>query len=261
MGLNQVDSGKIWIAGGAPGSQISLGNIGALIEASAFVPSLTGEQNLRVLAKARGLPDLRVDHVLEQVDLAAASKRKFKGYSLGMKQRLGVAAALLPNPQLIILDEPSNGLDPQGIADMRSLVKHLAGQGMTVVFSSHVLIEVERVCDYVAVLRKGKIAAINSVTEFRGEADKRARSYDIMATPADRVRALLAKAGHPVPAHDPPDNAWNVSLSPTQVPAMIRSFVKAQIDVHRVNPTESDFETSFFSVSEGQPPTVTKDKS
>lgn len=250
LGLTTIDSGEITIAGGAPGSAASLTRIGALIEASAFIPGLTGAQNLTVLSKARGLPTRRVAEVLATVGLSEAAGRKFQGYSLGMKQRLGVAAALLPHPELIILDEPSNGLDPQGIADMRNLVKQLAGQGMTVLFSSHVLVEVERVCDYVAVLRKGEIATIGTVEAFRGTAKNQPRAYSMTATPAASVRKLLTNSGHRVPPTDPADNTWDVTLYPEQVPAMVRSLVSAHIDVHQIAAAESDFETSFFSASE-----------
>ncbi|CAB4665482.1 MAG: ATP-binding cassette domain-containing protein [Actinobacteria bacterium] len=134
-----------------------LPRVGAMIEGPAFYPALSGRENLKVLAELGGFPLSRVDELLAKVDLADRGGSKFKTYSLGMKQRLGIAAALLPNPELLILDEPTNGLDPSGIQEVRRIIKDLANGGTTVFVSSHILSELEMICEYLVMLREGKV--------------------------------------------------------------------------------------------------------
>jgi len=134
-----------------------LSQVGAMIEGPAFYPALSGAENLKVLATLGGFPIERVDQLLEQVGLAERGKSKYKTYSLGMKQRLGIAAALLPNPKLLILDEPTNGLDPEGIQEIRQLLRSLADNGTTVFVSSHLLSELELISEYLVMLRKGEV--------------------------------------------------------------------------------------------------------
>ena len=131
--------------------------VGAMIEGPAFYPALSGRENLKVLAELGGFPLSRVDELLAKVDLADRGGSKFKTYSLGMKQRLGIAAALLPNPKLLILDEPTNGLDPSGIQEVRGIIRELADSGTTVFVSSHILSELEMICEYLVMLREGKV--------------------------------------------------------------------------------------------------------
>lgn len=134
-----------------------LPRVGAMIEGPAFYPALTGKQNLEVLAKLGGLATDKIQKLLELVDLGDRGDSKFKTYSLGMKQRLGIAAALLPNPKLLVLDEPTNGLDPAGIHEIRTLLRKLADSGTTIFVSSHLLSEIEMICDYLVMLRQGKV--------------------------------------------------------------------------------------------------------
>ncbi len=134
-----------------------LPDVGALIEAPAFYPGLSGRANLRVLATLGGYPAVRVDACLERVGLADRADDAYKTYSLGMKQRLGIAAALLPTPRLLVLDEPTNGLDPQGIRDMRGLLRSLADDGPTVLVSSHLLGEVQQACDWLVMVESGRL--------------------------------------------------------------------------------------------------------
>jgi ABC-2 type transport system ATP-binding protein len=134
-----------------------LSKVGAMIEGPAFYPMLSGRENLRVLADLGGFSYTRVDTLLERVGLGDRGSSKFKTYSLGMKQRLGIAAALLPDPQLLILDEPTNGLDPNGIQEIRELIKELADKGTSVFVSSHILSELEMISEYLVMLRKGKV--------------------------------------------------------------------------------------------------------
>ncbi len=134
-----------------------LDRVGAMIEGPAFYPYLSGRENLKALATLGGYPRSRVDGLLERVDLLDRGGSKFKSYSLGMKQRLGIAAALLPEPELLILDEPTNGLDPAGIQEIRILLRALADDGITVFVSSHLLIELEQISDYLVILNEGKL--------------------------------------------------------------------------------------------------------
>jgi ABC-2 type transport system ATP-binding protein len=143
-----------------------LPRVGAMIEGPAFYPALTGAENLRVLATLGGFPSSRVEDLLAKVGLADRGKSKYKTYSLGMKQRLGIAAALLPNPQLLILDEPTNGLDPEGIQEVRDLLRNLANGGTTVFVSSHLLSELELISDYIVMLRKGEVVFAGPMQEL-----------------------------------------------------------------------------------------------
>jgi ABC-2 type transport system ATP-binding protein len=144
----------------------ALRGVGAMIEAPAFYPYLSGRDNLRVLARADGLPDARVDEALALVELAPRGRDRFRVYSQGMRQRLGIAAALLRRPQLIMLDEPTNGLDPAGQQEIRALVRALAGAGQTIFLCSHLLHEVEQLCARVAILKQGRVVAQGEVAEL-----------------------------------------------------------------------------------------------
>ena len=143
-----------------------LASVGAMIEGPAFYPALSGAENLRVLATLGGFPQERVDQLLEQVGLADRGGSKYKTYSLGMKQRLGIAAALLPNPKLLILDEPTNGLDPEGIQEIRQLLRSLADKGTTVFVSSHLLSELELISEYLVMLRKGEVVFAGPIQDL-----------------------------------------------------------------------------------------------
>lgn len=246
LGLVRLDEGKITTAGSPAGSTASLGACGALIERPAFVPALSGVQNLEVLARARGVPTSRVHEVLEVVGLGGRGKDSFRSYSVGMGQRLGIAGALLGRPSLLILDEPTSGLDPDGVVAVRQLIRDLAEGGTTVVFSSHVLTEVERVCDRVLVLRSGSVVADAPVRELRST------SHDVpvqvVATPRARAVEVLAGQGLRVPDGVPPDGVITVRTVIDGVPDLVRALVAADVAVHRVVPQESDLETLFFSL-------------
>ena len=158
LGLIEPSAGS----GEVLGSSISkpseyLSKVGAMIEGPAFYPALSGSENLKVLANVGGYPLSRVPELLRVVGLADRGGSKYKTYSLGMKQRLGIAAALLPNPKLLILDEPTNGLDPNGIQEIRNLLKELATSGTSVFVSSHLLSELEMIAEYLVMLREGKV--------------------------------------------------------------------------------------------------------
>jgi ABC-2 type transport system ATP-binding protein len=170
LGLIRPTSGGGQILGGSltdPASYLS--KVGALIESPAFYPALSGRDNLRALARLGSLDLAAVAPALERAGLTARAGDKYRSYSLGMKQRLGIAAALLPSPELLILDEPTNGLDPAGIVEMRGLIRSLASDGMTVLVSSHLISEIEQICDYVVMIRAGRLVHQGTVAELRAE--------------------------------------------------------------------------------------------
>src|SRR5271155_3456596 len=172
--------------------------IGAVLEATDFHPGRSGRDHLRMLARAVRLPDSRVDEVLRLVELDGAAGRRVKGYSLGMRQRLGLAAALLGDPELLILDEPANGLDPEGVRWLRDFLRRLASEGRTVLISSHVLAEVAQTADRVLIINGGQLVLSSSLTELTARAGGavRVRSGDPQRlTTALRDKALQVTTG------------------------------------------------------------------
>ena len=146
-----------------------LTKVGTVLDSRGFHPALTGRQNLRVVAAAAGIADSRVDEVLEMVELTEAANKRMKNYSLGMKQRLALAGAILGDPEILILDEPANGLDPAGIAWLRKFLRKLAEGGRTILVSSHQLAEMQNTVDDVLIINKGKLIASGSMKEVIGE--------------------------------------------------------------------------------------------
>ena len=169
LGLIRPSSGSGRILSGDLADPASyLARVGALIESPAFYPQLSGRDNLLTLVRLGRLAPEVIDTVLERVGLADRADDRFGRYSLGMKQRLGIAAALLPDPALLVLDEPTNGLDPAGIVEMRSLIRSLADEGMTIFVSSHLLSEIEHICDHVVMIRSGRSVFQGSVADLHG---------------------------------------------------------------------------------------------
>jgi len=170
LGLIRPTSGTARILGMEVATQLPaiLAHTGSLIEQPTFYPYASGRDNLRLVARLSTTPEARVAEMLELVDLTAAANRTFKTYSLGMKQRLAVGAALLSNPDLLILDEPANGLDPAGIVEMRGLMNRLKEEGHTVLISSHVLHEIEHICDRIAILDRGRVVVQGRVADLLG---------------------------------------------------------------------------------------------
>ena len=168
VGHTRATSGTIQIFGSPVPRQLPevIDRVGALVESPLFFPNFSGRKNLELLARSRRFPLERVDESLETVGLQDRAGSRFGSYSLGMKQRLGVASVLLKNPDLLILDEPANGLDPPGILEMRKLMRTLSEQGKTVFVSSHILSEIEHTCDRVAIIARGKLVRTGSVQEI-----------------------------------------------------------------------------------------------
>jgi ABC-2 type transport system ATP-binding protein len=201
LGLVAPTSGTATI-GGRPYRELAdpVRRVGAVLEASGFHPGRTARDHLRVLATAAGLAPGRVDEVLEQTGLAAAGRRRVGGFSLGMRQRLGLAAALLGDPEVLVLDEPANGLDPEGVRWLRGLVRGLADQGRTVLVSSHVLAEVAQTVDQVVIIDRGRLVAQSTLAALTAGGDRTVR----VRTPRpEALRDLLVARGASVTLDGP----------------------------------------------------------
>jgi ABC-2 type transport system ATP-binding protein len=231
------------VLGAAPGSPESLARIGSLVEAPGFYPYLSGSDNLRVVAGHAGVPPTRVRAVLEQVDLAGRARDRVSAYSMGMKQRLGVAAALLKDPELLILDEPTNGLDPAGMAEMRDFIRTLAAEGRTVLLSSHLMNEIEQVSDRVGVIRAGRLVAEGTVDELRGRAGLRLR-----AEPQDDAARLLGSLDG-VEDVVAVDGHLDVSVDAGRAAAVNRALVEAGIAVSELQTRQASLEDVFLELT------------
>ncbi|MHB8508818.1 MAG: ABC transporter ATP-binding protein [Candidatus Dormibacteria bacterium] len=244
LGLIRPSEGTAAVAGAPPGSPESLGKIGAIVETPAFWPYLSGYDNLRLLARYCGAPVSRINTVLDEVDLTPRARRKFKSYSLGMKQRLGVAAALLKDPEVLILDEPTNGLDPQGMADFRKLIVKLGQGSRTVLVSSHLLGEVEQICTRIGVIRKGKLVAEGTIEELRG-----ASRLTVRASPADEARTVLrAQLGADNVAEEP-DGTFALRVDVEQAAAVNSNLVRAGISVSELRSSKRSLEDIFMELT------------
>src|SRR3989475_6966005 len=252
-GLLHPTSGTAVVAGAAPGSPASLAHMGAMVETPAFYPYLSGRDNLRVVARYASVPKSRVEPVLQQVDLTDRARHKFKTYSTGMKQRLGVAAALLKAPDLLILDEPTSGLDPQGTIEMRALIKELKQGGRTVLLSSHLLNEVELTCDRVGVIAKGKLVAEGTVDELRARGGGRALL--VRATPVDQAQRVLESLLLPGQVQVR-DGVFSLAVDPSQAASINRRLVADGVDVSELQVSEQSLEDVFLQLTE-QAPTPT----
>jgi ABC-type multidrug transport system ATPase subunit len=243
VGLIRPTSGTAVVAGHAPGAPAGLASIGSLIESPGFYPYLSGRENLRVVADLAGTDHKRVEAVLDIVELTGRARRKFGTYSTGMKQRLGVAAALLKDPALLILDEPTNGLDPQGMAEMRKLIKDIGQGDRTVLLSSHLLGEVEQICDRVGVISNGKLVKQSSVQELLGE-----EGVLVRAQPIDQARQLLARM-FGADSVSSQDGAIHLKTKPERSVDINRELVNAGIAVSELRPFERSLEEVFFQLT------------
>jgi ABC-2 type transport system ATP-binding protein len=243
LGLTAPTAGTIKVVGLAPGSPASLQEIGAVVESPAFWPYLSGYANLRLLALYCGVPAARVATALDEVELAPRAKDKFSTYSMGMKQRLGVAAALLKEPDLLILDEPTNGLDPQGMADFRKLIVRLGQGNRTVLVSSHLLGEVEQICNRIGVIRQGKLVAEGTIAELRGEAH-----LVVRASPHDKARSVLATAVGTENVSVAGD-AFSVNVDLGRTAELNETMVRAGVAVTELRPGGRSLEDVFMELT------------
>jgi ABC-type multidrug transport system ATPase subunit len=246
VGLIRPTSGSAFVLGAAPGSPESLVRVGALIETPTFYPFLSGRDNLRVLARHAGTPEARIELVLEEVDLATRASDRFGTYSLGMKQRLGIAAALLKDPELLILDEPTNGMDPAGMAEMRSFIRDLGRERRTVLLSSHLMTEVEQICDRVGVISQGQLVGEGTVDELRGR-----ESLWVRAEPpaeAERVLGTLQAVEQVARI----DGGLRIAADPAAAPAINRALVEAGISVAELRPERASLEKVFLALTQDE---------
>jgi ABC-type multidrug transport system ATPase subunit len=246
LGLVRPTSGSAHVLGAQPGSPDSLEGLGALIETPAFYPFLSGRDNLRVLARHAGAPESRIEPVLDEVDLAARASDRFGTYSLGMKQRLGIAAALLKDPELLILDEPTNGMDPAGMAEMRSFIRELGRERRTVLLSSHLMAEVEQICDRVGVISRGRLVGEGTVDELRGR-----ESLFVRAEPLDAAeRVLGAMRGVEEVARR--DGGLRIATDPAAAAEINRALVEAGIAVGELRHERASLEKVFLELTESE---------
>jgi|SRR5579859_3522401 len=243
VGLIKPTSGTATVAGHAPGRPDSLARIGALIEGPGFYPYLSGRENLKVVAELASVPLRRVDEVLDIVELSSRAGRKFGTYSTGMKQRLGVAAALLKDPDLLILDEPTNGLDPQGMAEMRKLIRDIGQGDRTVLVSSHLLGEVEQICDRVGVISGGHLVKQSTVRELIGE-----EGVLVRAQPMDAAHELLTRMFGPQVV-SLRDGALHLDTRPDRSLEINRVLTSAGVGVSELRPYERSLEEVFFQLT------------
>jgi len=242
-GLLHPTSGSATVVGQPPGSPAGLAKLGAMVETPAFYPYLSGRDNLRVMARYTRTAASRIETVLEQVDLSDRARHRFKTYSTGMKQRLGVAAALLKDPELLILDEPTSGLDPQGTVEMRTLIRGIAREGRTVLLSSHLLNEVEQTCDRVGVIVKGHLVAEGTIDELRGRG-----GLILRASPVDRARTVLGQLG--AASIQVKDGRFTLDVDPAQAAVVNRRLVEAGVDVSELRESERSLEDVFLQLTE-----------
>jgi ABC-2 type transport system ATP-binding protein len=254
LGLAEPTSGRMRLLGRElPGQRAdALARVGAIIEEPRFHSHLTGRENLEVHAAARDRAAAgRIDGALARVGLGARGDDRVKSYSLGMRQRLGVARCLLSDPELLILDEPMNGLDPAGILEFRHLIRELVAEGRTVLLSSHLLDEVEKTCDVAAIVDDGRVVAQGSIHELvRGGP----RAIDIVcSSPLEAVNLLAAVPG--VTRATDHDGGLRVTLSPEApvdreiVTALLRRLLDHGVAVERVAPVSASLEERFLTMT------------
>jgi ABC-2 type transport system ATP-binding protein len=254
LGLAEPTSGRMRVLGRDLPAQRAdaLARVGAIVEEPRFHPHLSGRENLGVHAAARGPEAVaRIDGALARLGLTARADDKVKSYSLGMRQRLGVARCLLPDPELLILDEPMNGLDPAGILEFRGFIRELVDEGRTVLLSSHLLDEVEKTCDFAAIVDQGRVVAQGAIGELIGGGP---RTIDIVChSPVEAARLLAAVPG--VSRATDNEGSLRVTLSPEApvdheiVTALLRRLLDHGVSVERVAPVATTLEDRFLTMT------------
>ena len=248
LGLVRAESGTMRIFGHEVPARLPevVGRVGAIVESPKFFPTFTGRRNLELLAGAIGAPRTRVDEVLDATGLAARARDRYKGYSLGMKQRLAIAATLLKSPDLLIFDEPTNGLDPAGIREIRQTMRRLGDEGRTVLVSSHILAEVEQVADTVSIIGRGRLLAEGRVADVIGERGITAVRVGVPHPGA--AAEVLTAAGLRVRTDGP-----TLRVRGVDDPARITELLAREgIFVHELTPLRVDLEQVFLDLTSGE---------
>jgi ABC-2 type transport system ATP-binding protein len=255
LGLATPTAGTMRLLGHElPGDRAAaLARVGAIVEEPRFHPHLTGRENLQVHAAARDRSaHARIDGALERTGLAGRADDPVKSYSLGMRQRLGIARCLLCDPELLILDEPVNGLDPAGILEFRHLVRSLVSEGRTVLLSSHLLDEVEKTCDFAAIVDQGRVMAQGTIAELTALGGE--RTIDIVADPPVKAAGVLAGVPAVLRAveHDGGIRATIAPGAPRDrelVTGLLRRLLAEGIAIERVTPVTRSLEDQFLSMT------------
>ncbi|MEH0845555.1 ABC transporter ATP-binding protein [Micromonospora sp. CPCC 205711] len=249
LGLVNADAGRMSVLGEPAPERLGrvAGRVGAIVESPQFFGNFTGHKTLRLLAVAGGVPVSRVDEVLDQVGLHDRGNDRVKGYSLGMKQRLAVASALLKNPELLILDEPANGLDPAGIREMRDLMRSLAEAGVTVLVSSHILAEIQLICDHVTIISRGRRVAAGRVDDVLAGYDQ--HEWQIRVAEPTRAGELLRAAGLAVAERD-----GLLVVGGADEPELIsRTLGEQGLWLRELTPIRPDLESVFLELTGAAP--------
>lgn len=257
LGLIKPSSGRATVAGESPGATAGLEKVGSLVESPAFYPYLSGRDNLKVISRYCSAPKERINEALKTVELTDRAKDKYKKYSLGMKQRLGVAAALLKDPELLILDEPTNGLDPKGMADMRGLIRSLGRGERTVLLSSHMLGEVEQICDRVGVIQNANLVREGTVGELRGGSELlvRANPLDKAQQVADglpEVKSVSAAKGSLRITAAETEGSSEKQDAERWAASVNARLVQEGVEVSELRPSEQSLEEVFLELT-GEP--------
>ena len=242
LGLVNATGGRATIDGKAyVALEDPVGTVGAVLDGGMFHPGRSGRNHLLVLADTAGVDTRRVDEMLELVGIPAAARRRAGGYSMGMRQRLGLAAAMLGDPQVLLLDEPANGLDPEGIRWLRGFLRHLSGEGKTILVSSHMLQEVEQTVDNVVIIANGRLIKQGPIQELHGEATALVRSADPTTLAQALDRAGLASS--PIE-----DGALTVHSGDLRQIGEVA--LAAGVAVHELRGKDADLEALFFQLTE-----------
>jgi ABC-2 type transport system ATP-binding protein len=252
MGLDRPTAGTVTVNGRPYAQHRSpLTEVGALLEARAVHPGRTAEQHLRVLAATHGFPAARVGEVIELTGLESVARKRVGGFSLGMGQRLGIASALLGDPSTLILDEPVNGLDPEGVLWVRNLARYLAGQGRTVFLSSHLMSEVALTADHVIVIGRGKILADAPVKEFTAGASR--KSVRVASPGAAALAEAIQRAGGtvvvPSDGDHAPAAAGLLEVTGLDAPAIGELALTAGVVLHELTPVASTLEQAYMELT------------
>jgi ABC-2 type transport system ATP-binding protein len=250
LGLIKPTAGSVRLFGRDPWESVrALDGVAGFVEAPTFYPYLTGRRNLELLAAFDGAKaSARIDRALDTVELADRQREKVGGYSHGMRQRLGIAAALLRDPRLLLLDEPTTGLDPAGMRDMRVLIRRLAEEGITIMLSSHLLVEVEEVCNRVAIVQKGKIVYEGEIAALQRSAGA---LYALRTTDDARALKVCRAQSGIVDVHAREGRIWFTAEEDQAVAELSRALVESGALIRSLEPQTARLEDLFFSLTEG----------
>jgi ABC-2 type transport system ATP-binding protein len=248
LGLVRADAGTMTVFGQLVPQHLPdvVGRVGAIVESPKFFPSFSGRKNLELLADAIGAPRKRVGEVLDETSLGERGKDRFKNYSLGMKQRLAIAATLLKKPDLLIFDEPTNGLDPAGIREIRETMRGLGAQGRTVLVSSHILAEVEQVADTVSIIGHGRLLASGTVAEVIG--GSAGTTVKVAVDNHEAATRVLTAAGLTVRA----DGNYLLVDGAVESSDVTRRLAQQELYVSELIPVRADLESVFLELTAGE---------